>query len=316
MSDADFWEALDGFVSESRLVIDRLLGSAHPRYPQKIYPLDYGYLEGTVSGDGDGIDVWRGSRPEQRVNGLLLTVDADKRDAEIKLLLGCTLEEMQQAVHFSAQGAMQARLLPRYGGLDWLALRRSVRRFTPEPVAPEVLQRLIAAAACAPSAHNRQPWRFAALTGAAPKQRLAQAMAVEFERDLAADGLAASEVLARVQRARQRVLQAPAVVVLSYDPSEMDVYPDEKRQAAERLMGVQSVAMAGQNLLLAAAAEGLGAVWVCAPLFAPQAVRQSLDLPAGWEPQGLVLLGHPAAAPRPRLQKELPEIVRFFGEDG
>src|SRR5260221_7073878 len=76
--------------------------------------------------------------------------------------------------------------------------------------------------------------------------------------------------------------------------ADMDRYPDAKRSAAEHQMAVQSVAMAVQNLLLAAHAEGLGACWMCAPLFCGDAVRGSLDLPADWQPQALVTLGQPA----------------------
>ena len=53
----DFWRALDALVAGSEIVIDRPRGSAHPRYPDVIYPLDYGYLAGTRAADGDGIDV-------------------------------------------------------------------------------------------------------------------------------------------------------------------------------------------------------------------------------------------------------------------
>jgi len=56
----DFWQALDLLVEEHELVIDRPAGSAHPRYLSFVYPLDYGYLKGTASSDGSGIDVWRG----------------------------------------------------------------------------------------------------------------------------------------------------------------------------------------------------------------------------------------------------------------
>ena len=61
-------------------------------------------------------------------------------------------------------------------------------------------------------------------------------------------------------------------------------------------MAVQSVALACQNLLLAAHAAGLGACWMCAPLFVPALVRQVLDLPEAWQPQALLTLGYPAEA--------------------
>ena len=93
--DGDFWAALDQLIASSRLVIDRPKGSAHPRYPDMIYPLDYGYLADTTAMDGGGIDVWAGSEPARGLDAVMVTVDLVKRDAEIKLLIGCTEEEKQ-----------------------------------------------------------------------------------------------------------------------------------------------------------------------------------------------------------------------------
>ena len=88
----EFWKALDELVSRAEIVIDRPRGSAHPRYPDFIYPLDYGYLKNTASMDGEGIDVWVGSG-EKTIDAILCIVDLTKRDSEIKILIGCTEEE-------------------------------------------------------------------------------------------------------------------------------------------------------------------------------------------------------------------------------
>ena len=84
------------------IVIDRPRGSPHPRYPSVIYPLDYGYLDNTTSSDGSGIDVWVGSlnilmNEDQRktLTGILCTFDTLKRDAEMKLLVACSTEDIQ-----------------------------------------------------------------------------------------------------------------------------------------------------------------------------------------------------------------------------
>jgi inorganic pyrophosphatase len=100
MNTDDFWHKLDQLVAEHELVIDRPKGSRHPRYPEMVYPLDYGYLQGTQAADGDGIDVWVGSLPEQAVTAIVCTVDMLKRDAEVKILLGCTPQEAQTALSF------------------------------------------------------------------------------------------------------------------------------------------------------------------------------------------------------------------------
>jgi F420 biosynthesis protein FbiB-like protein len=195
---------------------------------------------------------------------------------------------------------------------QFIRSRRSVRRFMPDPVPDEILQRIMETALWAPSAHNRQPWRFAVLAGAASRKCLTDAMGEDFRRDLLADGLPLEQVEAQVERSRQRIVEAPAAILLCLDSVEMDTYPDERRQEAEYQMVVQSVAMAGQNLLLAAHAEGLGAVWICAPLFAQDSARRALSLPETWHPQGLVLLGYPGKTTRQRGRKSVPEITRFL----
>ena len=88
----DFWNVLDELVSNSEIVIDRPRGSAHPRFPNFIYKVDYGYLKDTASMDGAGIDVWVGSG-EKKIDAIMCIVDLMKRDSEIKILVGCTEEE-------------------------------------------------------------------------------------------------------------------------------------------------------------------------------------------------------------------------------
>ena len=91
----DFWKALDELVSNSEIVIDRPRGSTHPRFPNFIYRVDYGYLKNTASMDGAGIDVWVGSG-ERKIDAIMCIVDLMKKDSEIKILIGCTEEEKME----------------------------------------------------------------------------------------------------------------------------------------------------------------------------------------------------------------------------
>lgn len=88
----EFWNALDELVDNSEIVIDRPKGTAHPKFPNFIYRVDYGYLKNTTSMDGVGIDVWLGSG-EKKIDAIMCIVDLMKRDSEIKILVGCTEEE-------------------------------------------------------------------------------------------------------------------------------------------------------------------------------------------------------------------------------
>lgn len=172
--------------------------------------------------------------------------------------------------------------------------RRSIRRYTDKPVSRATLTALLTAASWAPSAHNRQPWRFCVVTGDEIKLALSHRMATQWRQDLGADGADPATIERRVAISHARITGAGALIVPSLTLAEMDDYPDAHRADAEWTMAVQSVALACQNLLLAAHHFGLGACWMCAPLFVPDLVRDALELPAEWHPQALITLGYPA----------------------
>jgi coenzyme F420-0:L-glutamate ligase / coenzyme F420-1:gamma-L-glutamate ligase len=186
--------------------------------------------------------------------------------------------------------------------------RRSIRRYQPTPIAHEHIEALLNAAIWAPSAHNRQPWRFAVVTATQSKQALAVQMGAQLQADLQRDGVDPKIIAQDVARSHERLTSAPLLIVLCVCMAEMDVYPDPVRAQHEYVMAVQSVAMAGQNILLAAHELGLGACWMCAPLFAPQVVGVALDLPADWHPQGVITVGHPAQT-REKTRHPLEKVI-------
>ncbi|MBQ3016729.1 MAG: inorganic pyrophosphatase [Clostridia bacterium] len=96
----DFWKIVDKLVTDGKIVIDRPKGTTHPRFPHVKYDVDYGYIENTASMDGGGIDIWRGSLSENKVNAIICTVDLMKKDSEIKLLIGCNEAEIASVYVF------------------------------------------------------------------------------------------------------------------------------------------------------------------------------------------------------------------------
>jgi coenzyme F420-0:L-glutamate ligase / coenzyme F420-1:gamma-L-glutamate ligase len=188
--------------------------------------------------------------------------------------------------------------------------RRSIRRFEDRPIPCPMLERILETALWAPSPHNRQPWRFVVITDAGLKSQLADAMALQLAADLRADRLDEALIARDTERSRQRISGAPVAVMVCLSMAHMDSYPDAGRQSHEHQMAVQGTAMAAQNLLLAAHGEGLGACWLCAPLFCPDTVRECLDLPDDFEPQGMIVMGYPAET-RHKTREPLETRVTF-----
>ena len=106
--EAEFWDFLEKLIASTSIVIDRPKGSSHPRYPDLKDPLNYGYLEGTRSMDGAGIDVWVGSESTQKIDGVLATIDLQKMDSEIKLVISSTASELDIIKNFHNTYQMRA----------------------------------------------------------------------------------------------------------------------------------------------------------------------------------------------------------------
>lgn len=219
------------------------------------------------------------------------------------------------AVQKNAMDPNEVQEEPLHEGNFWSIVRgrRSVRRYRAQPIEQPVLEAVLEAARWAPSAHNRQPWRFAVVVDPAVKGRMSDRMGQQWRSDLQQDGADPNFIERRVAISHARITGAGALIIACVSMEEMDTYSDAERNNAEWLMAVQSVALACQNLLLAAHAHGLGACWMCAPLFVPHLVRDVLDLPDAWHPQALITLGYPAeghsAADKESERKSLDSIV-------
>jgi F420 biosynthesis protein FbiB-like protein len=187
--------------------------------------------------------------------------------------------------------------------------RRSVRRYRPDPLDPATLRLLIEAAGWSPSPHGRQPYRFAVLTTADARMRLAAAMGARWQDQLALDGQPAEVVAKRLANSHERIRTAPAIIVPCLYLCDLDQYPDAERQAAETTMAIQSLGCAVQNMLLLAYGLGLDSGWMCAPLFCPDAVQSALGLAADVIPHALITLGYAAAEPQRRPRRAVDELI-------
>jgi coenzyme F420-0:L-glutamate ligase/coenzyme F420-1:gamma-L-glutamate ligase len=188
------------------------------------------------------------------------------------------------------------------------AARRTIRRFTDDPVPDDALDRAVAAALTAPAPHHTTPWRFVLVDGEAARTRLLDAMAAAWAEDLAADGFAPDSIERRLRRG-DVLRSAPRLIVPCLVMDGAHDYPDERRSGAERDMFLVSAGAGVQNLLVALAAEGLGSCWVSSTLFCAPVVRSALELPEGWQPMGSVAVGVPAEEPKARGARSTAEFL-------
>jgi coenzyme F420-0:L-glutamate ligase/coenzyme F420-1:gamma-L-glutamate ligase len=193
---------------------------------------------------------------------------------------------------------------------DVIRARRSIRGLVGPPLAAVEVEALVALALTAPAPHHTQPWRFAEIS-AERREALATAMGEAWRRDLEGDGVPSAQVERALERSRRRIVDAPTLLLGCLVAEGLNAYADERRARSEWGLAQHSFGAALQNILLAASDRGLGAYWISAPLYAGDIVRTVLDLPGDWEPQALVVLGHPDEDYRPFDRPE-PDLNRHF----
>jgi len=165
--------------------------------------------------------------------------------------------------------------------------RRDVRRFRCDPVAPELLEKLFALTACAPSVGLSQPWRFVLVESA--ERRLAIRDNFSQANKAALEGYA-GERQARYARLKLEGLsQAPIHLVVCADETTAQGHGLGRQTMPETIR--YSVVAAIQTLWLAARAEGLGLGWVS--ILEPADVATALEVPADWRFVGYFCLGYP-----------------------
>ena len=175
--------------------------------------------------------------------------------------------------------------------------RRDMRHFLPDPVAPEVLQRLLHAAHMAPSVGFMQPWRFIRITEAELRKQIHEL--VEAERLNTARALGEREEEFMKLKVEGVMECGELIVTALMDKREQHIFG--RRTLPE--MDLASLSCAIQNMWLAARAEGLGMGWVS--LFDPKELAQLLRIPPGAKPVAILCLGHVEAFyEKPMLEQE------------
>lgn len=205
-----------------------------------------------------------------------------------------------------------------------LAARRSVRAFREDPPSEDLIRRLIEAAVTAPSASNKQPWRFLVLRDRARIEALAESVRAAVASLSQRVEPSSAQAIAGYGAYFWRFEAAPVLMVplfrrltlLSHFLEAGEGPSDAGERALidrlEERSGLIGTSLAIQNLLLMAHALGLGASGMTGPLVAEPALRDLLSVPSSWEIACLIPLGWPAEEPTPTPRKPIDKVIRWL----
>ncbi|MCX6903696.1 MAG: nitroreductase family protein [Verrucomicrobia bacterium] len=197
--------------------------------------------------------------------------------------------------------------------LELIRARRSIRRFAARAVSRDDLLRLLEAARWAPSNHNRQPWRFLVLEDRTRIRALAATVESSLADKVKSLPAVAGAYAGELVHYSTIFAQAPVLLVALHKRPIHIAAPLLEGVAQPALVSGEplSVAMAVQNLMLAAQALGLGTCVLTGPMLAQTDLAGALELPAGFDVTCYVAVGHPSESPEAPRRKSLEHIVEF-----
>ena len=201
-----------------------------------------------------------------------------------------------------------------------------MRKLRPDPIPDDVLDRVLQAAAWAPSGGNQQPWRIVVVRDADVKRRLAEIYTPEWARFAVgyaqhAEGLAPDEraamhrTIAAGDHLAAHMAEAPALLVFCFDPRRMAI-TDAKLERPS-VIGGASVYLAVQNLMLACVAEGLGCVLTTLHCLREADVKEVLGIGEPWGTAALIPVGYPVGTGHGPINRRPPGELVYrdrFGE--
>lgn len=187
--------------------------------------------------------------------------------------------------------------------------RRSVRKFTDAPVERYYIEEIVKAGILAPSAKNRQPWKFIVTAESAKKNAL-EAMKLGLLREKTRPLLPQSKNFLAGAENSLRIMQTAPVVIFAVNPFGLDVRralnPEER---VYEICNYQSLGAAIQNMTLTATELGLGSLWICDTYFAYDELKNLFG--AEGELAAALAIGYADEQPEPRPRKSPTDVAEW-----
>ncbi len=188
--------------------------------------------------------------------------------------------------------------------------RRSYKlKFDSREVDLKIIENCIELAGWAPSAHNGQFWRYVILKKGKVRNDLIVNMNLKLRQDLEKDGKSDTFIQKKIDKTRENFLEAPILILLCLDTTDLEKYSDPERSNNEYILGIQSISASATYFLLTLSSENLAACWYCAPLFSKNIVRETLQLPSSYEAMAFFTVGYPIKQIKAPARKKLSDFI-------
>ena len=191
-----------------------------------------------------------------------------------------------------------------------LKSRRSYRfTFDDKGVDRNIVEDCIEIAGWAPSAHNGQFWRYIILEKQQVREKLINKMNQKLRHDLINDGKTDEFIQNKISKTKLNFTMAPVLILLCLDKLELEDYPDDERQQNEFILGIQSISSSATYFLLALELKKLASCWYCAPIFAKEIIKETLNLPESYVPMAFFTIGYPLKTVPAPSRKKLQDVI-------
>ncbi|KSU85356.1 MULTISPECIES: nitroreductase family protein [Fictibacillus] len=184
---------------------------------------------------------------------------------------------------------------------DAIKTRRSIGKVKDEPVPKEDLEKILEAGTYAPNHHRTNPWRFFVLTGEGRNrfgEHLASVSKLSMKEPLS------EEDIQKLEKTKKKPLRAPVIIAVGVEPDDgLKIIREEE---------VAAVSAAIQNMLLAAHALGLGAVWRTGAICYHEKMKDFFQLSAKGEMAGFIYLGYPEINPTNMKKQHFNEVTQWI----